>query len=93
VEWSGDEFKISTDLKLLQRDRVHHFLSKEAYWSLEIPKKVLEKAIDSSLCFGVYENSSRLQIGFARIVTDSATFAWLCDVYIEKAFRGKGLST
>lgn len=48
--------------------------------------------MDSSLCFGVYENASGEQVGFARVVTDQATFAWLCDVYIEEAHRGRGLA-
>ncbi len=64
----------------------------EAYWCLGIPKNILAKAIGASLCFGVYDEKTGFQIGFARIVTDKATFAWLCDVYIEPDFRRKGLS-
>ena len=86
------EFNISYDKSLLQIDRIHHFLSTEAYWCLGIPKSILVKAIQSSLCFGVYDKSLNLQVGFARVVTDRATFAWLCDVYIEKEYRGRGLS-
>jgi GNAT superfamily N-acetyltransferase len=85
-------FIISDSKSILQLDRIHNFLSKEAYWCLGIPKAILARAIESSLCFGVYEEKTDIQIGFARIVTDKATFAWLCDVYIEPDFRRKGLS-
>lgn len=93
-EWLRDPFVVSTDKTRLQPSRIHHFLSTQAYWCLGIPKPVVEKAIDQSLCFGLYahQNGEQLQIGFARIVTDKATFAWLCDVYIENDYRKKGLS-
>ena len=87
-----NRFFVSKDKELLQFDRIHNFLSKEAYWCVGIPKHNLKKAIDNSINFGIYEHDSQLQIGYARIVTDHATFAWLCDVYIEKKYRGKGLS-
>lgn len=92
MEWSTSEFLISTDKTLLQVDAIHHFLSTQAYWCLGIPKSTVQKAISSSLCFGLYDNVQKKQIGFARVVTDTATFAWLCDVYIEPESRGKGLS-
>lgn len=88
--WEKEGFLISTDSALLQISKIHDFLSKESYWAREIPLKTLENAIANSLCFGIYENKS--QVGFARVVTDFTTFAWLCDVYIEKSLRGKGLS-
>ncbi|MBC7467039.1 MAG: GNAT family N-acetyltransferase [Bdellovibrio sp.] len=89
---AADNYTISTDKSLLQRSKIHRFLSEKAYWSLGIPKEFVNKAIDKSLCFGLYEESSGDQIGFARIVTDETTFAWLCDVYVEEDFRGQGLS-
>lgn len=87
-----DDYIVSTDKNQLQLERIHHFLSREAYWCLGIAKDVVRSAIEASFCFGLYEKKSGLQIGFARIVTDEATFAWLCDVYVEKELRGLGLS-
>lgn len=84
-------FSINTDFSLLQFDRIHSFLSEKAYWSLGIPKDVVIKAAKGSICFGVY-NEKNIQVGYARVITDKATFGWLCDVYIEPEHRGKGLS-
>jgi N-acetylglutamate synthase-like GNAT family acetyltransferase len=84
------EFLISSDFSKLQFERIHRFLSEEAYWSKGIPRAVVEKAAENSICFGVYTHEH--QIGFARVVTDTATFAWFSDVYIEKKYRGQGLS-
>lgn len=69
-------------------------LSTQCYWCLGIPEKVIKAAVENSICFGVYKTTEGkpIQVGFARVVTDKATFAWLCDVYIEDADRGKGLS-
>ena len=87
-------FRVSSDPADLQFERVHNFLSKHAYWCLEIPASTLKKALAGSLCFGLYEDKpGGSQAGFARVVTDGATFAWLCDVYVEEEFRGKGLAT
>ncbi len=90
MSWEKENFLVSTDKNLLQLDRIHKFLADEAYWCLDIPKEVVKNSIEGSLCFGVYKNQE--QIGFARIITDCATFAWLCDVYIETEHRGQGLS-
>jgi GNAT superfamily N-acetyltransferase len=94
LNWKKDDFVLSTDKDLLQSKRIHHFLSTQAYWCLDIPLEVVEKSIAASLCFGLYHKSggTDIQIGFARVVTDNATFAWLCDVYIEDDFRKNGLS-
>lgn len=80
--------EISDDKTRLQLDWIHEQLSK-TYWSKGIPKAVVAKAIHGSLCFGVYQDAR--QVGFARVVTDQATFAWLCDVVIEGGQRGRGL--
>ena len=85
-----DEYLISTDPSLLQVDVIHHYLSKGSYWALNIPRDVVERSISNSLCFGLYEKDQ--QIGFARLVTDKATFAYLADVFILESFRGKGLA-
>jgi GNAT superfamily N-acetyltransferase len=92
MNWNKDIFLISTDKTLLQFPRLYKFLSTEAYWCLGIPEETVRNAIENSLCFGVYDTSKNSQIGFARIITDSATFAYLCDVYVEDSYRGNGLS-
>ena len=85
-----DEFCISTDKTKLDIDSIHEFLSTKAYWSLNIPKDRVQISIQNSLCFGVYKKEQ--QIGFARVITDFSTIAYLGDVYILEAFRGTGLS-
>ncbi len=89
-KWQNGEFTISTDLNRLQIDAIHKFLSEKSYWAKERTHEQTERAIENSLPFGVYKNEN--QIGFARVVTDYATFAYLGDVYILEEFRGKGLS-
>ena len=77
-----NEFLFSTDKKKLQINYIHHFLSEESYWSKNIPIHIVEKSIEKSLCFGVFENNC--QIGFARVITDFASFGYLADVFIDK---------
>ena len=81
--------QLSTDKNLLQVNRIHAFLS-QSYWAKDIPISIVQKSIDHSMCFGVYKND--LQIGFARVITDQATFAYLADVYIIEEEQGKGYS-
>lgn len=83
-----DDFTVVTDASGLDVAAIHRYLSR-AYWSEGIPRHIVEKAIASSLCFGLLQGSN--QIGFARVVTDRATYAYLCDVYVLEEFRGKGL--
>jgi len=85
-----DGFLISTDKSKLDIDAIHEFLSTKAYWCLNIPKEKVITAIENSLCFGVYHGDK--QIGFARIITDYSTIAYLGDVYVLEAYRGKGIS-
>ncbi|CAL2085952.1 GNAT family N-acetyltransferase [Tenacibaculum sp. 190524A05c] len=85
-----DEYSISNDKSQLDIDAIHNFLSTKAYWSLNIPKEKVEVSIKNSLCFGLYKNSK--QIGFARVITDFSTIAYLGDVYVLEEHRGKGLS-
>lgn len=85
-----EPYIISTDHEKLDVNYIHHFLSAESYWAKNIPLDILQQAINGSLCFGVYENDK--QIGFARVITDYATFGYLADVFIDKHYRGKGLS-
>ena len=92
--WRQSSFFITTEKKQLQMSQIHRFLSQEAYWCLGIPSSVVAKSIEHSICFGLYHQDEKatLQIGYARLVTDQSTFAWLCDVYIERPYRGRGLS-
>jgi GNAT superfamily N-acetyltransferase len=90
MEWRNEEFTISTDRERLQIDVIHGFLSEESYWAKERTLEQTVKAIENSLCYGVY--CGEKQIGFARVVTDYATFAYVGDVFILDAYRGRGLS-
>jgi N-acetylglutamate synthase-like GNAT family acetyltransferase len=84
-----DGYTTSCDPARLDLDVVHGFLA-QSYWAKSIPKALVEKSIQGSLCWGVYHEAK--QVGFARVITDKATFAYLCDVFISDEHRGKGLS-
>jgi N-acetylglutamate synthase-like GNAT family acetyltransferase len=84
------EYEISTDTHRLDVEVIHNFLAEESYWSPGIPRAIVERAIQNSLCFGVYHGAA--QVGFARVVTDKSTFALLADLFILSAHRGNGLS-
>ncbi len=85
-----ENFLISTDREKLHIPVIHQFLSQESYWAQNRSLEQTERAIENSLCFGVY--CEERQIGFARVVSDFATFAYLGDVFILEEFRGRGLS-
>jgi GNAT superfamily N-acetyltransferase len=85
-----DVYEISTDPARLDIDAMHAYLAR-SYWSPGIPRETVERAARNSLCFGVYERASGKQVGLARVVTDHATFAYLCDVYVLEEHRGHGL--
>ena len=89
MERTRGAFRVSDDPALLDLGVVHGFL-RESYWATGIPREVVERSVRGSLCFGVYEASS--QIGFARCVTDRATYAYLADVFVLPSHRGRGLS-
>jgi GNAT superfamily N-acetyltransferase len=80
---------VTTDPSKIDRDLVHGFLA-ESYWSKGIPREVFERSIANALCFSVYDGDA--QVGFARVVTDRATFAYLADVFVLAGHRGRGLS-
>lgn len=88
-----DGYELSTDPQRIDADRVHRWLSTDAYWALGRPRDVIAKAVVGSTVFGVYRAADRAQVAFARVVTDGATFAWLCDVYVDRPERGKGIGT
>lgn len=85
-----NQYTISTDKNKLDINSIHKFLSTKAYWSIGIPRDTVKRAIDNSLCFGLYDGKK--QIGFARVISDFATIAYLGDVYILEKYRGQGLS-
>lgn len=84
-----DECEISTDKKRLNIAMIHDFLANESYWAKGIPLEVMKRSIENSLCFGVYHQGR--QVGFARVVTDYATTAYVGDVFVIESYRGRGL--
>jgi len=85
-----DGFQISTDQSRINFEVIYNYLHFESYWAKGIPKDRLQTAINNSLCFGIYRQN--IQAGFARLVTDKATFAYICDLFILPEFRDLGLS-
>ncbi len=88
-EWHRGEYIISTDHARLDVPAIHAYLSGSSYWAAGRPLEVVRRSIDHSLPFGVYRGTA--QIGFARLVTDYATFAWLADVFVLPEFQGQGI--
>lgn len=84
------DYLFSVDKQKLQLDAIHHYLSVESYWAQNIPIELVKKTIEGSVCFGVFHNGK--QIGFARVITDHASFGYLADVYILEQHRKQGLS-
>ena len=90
-EWKRGDYRISTDNARLDLSVIHDYLSKHSYWATGRSLETIRRSIEHSLAFGVYKG--REQVGFARVVTDYATFAWIADVFILDSFRGQGLGT
>ena len=86
---SGDPYEISTDAARLDRALIHRFLHDDSYWAKGVPRDVVDRAIDNSICFGLYRGAD--QVGFARVVTDRAAIAYLADVFVLADHRGQGL--
>jgi N-acetylglutamate synthase-like GNAT family acetyltransferase len=87
--WSKGDYEISTDPARIDIGMVHEFLA-NSYWAKGIPLETVLRSIENSISFGVYRGQQ--QVGFARIISDQATFAYLADVFISPAYRGRGLS-
>jgi GNAT superfamily N-acetyltransferase len=87
--WTRPPLEVSTDPTRLDVALIHDFL-RRTYWSPDIPREIVERGIAGSLNFGAYAHGA--QVGFARVVTDRATFAYLCDVFVVEAWRGRGIS-
>lgn len=93
MRWPGpDGYWISDDPSLVDMDRVHRWLSTESYWAQGRSFDLVARSLSESLTFGLYGPDDG-QVGLCRWVTDRATFAWLCDVYVDRAVRGRGLGT
>jgi N-acetylglutamate synthase-like GNAT family acetyltransferase len=90
INYAKGGFTITTDKEKIDIDAVHEFLSK-SYWANTRSKDIIASSIENSLCFSIFKVDK--QIGFARVITDYSTFAYLCDVYIEESLRGNGLGT
>jgi GNAT superfamily N-acetyltransferase len=84
-------YRFSSDPADLDRERVHRWLSEDAYWALGRSRAFQDAAIDGSRNFAVVEVDSSVQVAYARVVTDGVAFAWLCDVYVDPAHRGAGI--
>src|SRR5882724_2590739 len=94
TEWQQGDYTISTDPSRLNISLIHNYLSLSAYWASGRTLAVVERSIENSLCFGLYRivADEPAQVGFARVVTDYATFGWLADVFVFEEHRGKGLA-
>lgn len=88
IEHKG--YIITTDKAQLQPEAIHKWLSEESYWAKHVPFHIVKTSFDNSYCIGVLKNGE--QVGYARFITDYATFAYLADVYVQEAHRGNGLS-
>ena len=86
--WRRDGYIVSTDRSMLDLESIHSYLS-QSYWAASVPENVVRRSIEGSLCFGVYKDEE--QVGFARVVTDRATFAYLADVFVLEEHRGRGI--
>jgi GNAT superfamily N-acetyltransferase len=82
---------VSFDTDLIQRDRVYDYLS-QSYWSPNLRRDLFDQGLQNSLCVGAYEEGTNKQIAFARLVTDYARFAYLCDVFVFDEYQGKGVA-
>lgn len=89
MNWHKDDFTITTDKSKMDIDIIHGYLSR-SYWAQDVPRATVQKSIEGSLSFAVLHGSR--QVGFARVITDKATFGYLSDVFILEEYRGKGLS-
>ena len=90
MQWTHEQFFLTTDLDRFDFDFVTRALH-TTYWASDRPRPIVEKSFRNAIGFGLFDGAA--QIGFARIVTDHLTFSWLCDVYVDPAYRGRGLAT
>ena len=91
AEFQQGRYTVSTAQERLDVDAVHGFLRRSS-WAPRRTRETVVKSIANSLCYGIYDEQTRAQVGFARVVTDYCTFAYLCDVFVDESHRGRGLS-
>jgi GNAT superfamily N-acetyltransferase len=89
MEWQRDEYRVTDERSRMDLGVIHGFMAGESYWAAGIPEGVMARAVANSLCFGLFLRDR--QVGFARVVTDRATFGYLCDVFVDRGHRGAGL--
>ncbi len=87
---SRDSIEIATEKGLIDKELVYRFLSGESYWAKGLPREIFDKSLENSLCFSAFIDAA--QVGFARVITDYATFGYLADVFVLPQFRGQGIS-
>ena len=90
METQYEDYQISTDISKLNIEFVHNYLCYHSYWAAGIPESIVRQSIEGALCFGVFHK--RKQVGFARIISDYATIAYMGDLFIDEDYRGRGLS-
>ncbi len=90
MEWKRDGFTVSTEKERLDRGVIHEFL-RGSYWARGIPRELVDRSIENSLCFGLYDGDAL--VGFTRVISDNATFGYLADVFVLESHRGRGLAT
>ena len=90
MNWHKDIYTISTDKSMLSIEYIHRYLSEQSYWAKGIPLHTVKRSIENAICFGVYKDTQ--MVGFARVISDCATFGYLADVFIDETCRGQGLS-
>jgi GNAT superfamily N-acetyltransferase len=88
-EWNQGEYTVSSDRARLQLDVIHAFLA-QSYWAKDIPREVVERSLGGSVAVGIYHGTH--QVGFGRVITDAATFAYVADVFVLESHRGRGLA-
>lgn len=90
MQWERGAYLVSTDRTRIDVDLVHDFLARQSYWAAGISRDLVARSLDHSLCFGLYREGT--QVGFARVISDFATYAYLADVFVLPQHRGQGLS-
>jgi GNAT superfamily N-acetyltransferase len=88
-EFKRGEFLVSSDPARMDLVWIHDYLANESYWAKDLPFQIFQSSIENSLCFGIYQKTA--QVGFGRVISDYATFAFLADVFIDDKYRGQGL--
>jgi GNAT superfamily N-acetyltransferase len=89
IEQQREDLVLTTDPRRMDVDQIHRYLSEESYWAQGIPREVVQRSLANSLCFGVFDGD--MQVALTRVITDYATYAYLCDVYVLDSYRKRGI--